>query len=568
MAIRTFDELLRNHTDRIGSLERRLTNSGGGGGGGGGTTVFNVESGLVLLRPTNIVGGTIQGNQVKFTNVTAVSINNIFDGSLYDDYLVEVRINPVTSGGWLRMRKAGVDTTGNVYGNQQSWNNSAGALTTVYSATSGFIFANSVGLEEKFTAHISRPFATGESCFVGIEQTIQVSDGIRQGSNRGTTTAIGYDGFTIQSASAAFSGTITVYGKSKLPGPASPDAANLWQEFRIAGSGIIPAPSSSPKWDGPVTGTLGATLDAAQNTITIPAAGTYRIIPHIGLSASNQAAANANANINGANWEPSFSYGAGGPAGAWTYDTEFVVTLNAPGTLRYYVNTAGVYNWSNLRIEKLDPVSFGTALVIQQGSTIERDARFGTPTTDQAKASLANRLVSWFNTDKGYFEIYYAPTGTSGLTAKGLVATFPAGWYPAAGSNIWGTCHMMNDQTVGAGQVRINLNTAELVGGITVGNNVMIIPVGGIYEVSCHLYIWTTTGTYRGVAAFDVTAGTVHASGTTSANWDILSVPRRSRIAAGAQIGVRTDGDAAQTMRGQNWPAIEIKYIGPPLVSG
>lgn len=203
-----------------------------------------------------------------------------------------------------------------------------------------------------------------------------------------------------------------------------------------------------------------------------------------------------------------------------------------------------------------------------RGSTAERDALYPAPTTDAARAALANRLVEWFNTDKGMTEVYYATTGTAGLTAKGLAVGHAPGWYPAAGSLIWGTCTMLSDQPVASGEVRVNLNTGDLVGGITTGSNVMIIPIGGIYEVSAHLYVWDITGTYRGVQAFNVGTGEVHATGTTSARWDILALPRRSRIATGVNMGLRTSGDAAQTLRGQSWPALEIQYVGPPLASG
>jgi len=66
----------------------------------------------------------------------------------------------------------------------------------------------------------------------------------------------------------------------------------------------------------------------------------------------------------------------------------------------------------------------------QQGTTAQRDAKYGTPATAAAQAALANQKVVWFNTDLGWLESYYAPTGTSGLTALGLVATIGSGWFP------------------------------------------------------------------------------------------------------------------------------------------
>ncbi|QFG10657.1 minor tail protein [Microbacterium phage Naby] len=69
----------------------------------------------------------------------------------------------------------------------------------------------------------------------------------------------------------------------------------------------------------------------------------------------------------------------------------------------------------------------GAALV---GTPADRDALFGMPATAAEVAALANAGVVWFNTVAGWLESYYAPDGTAGLTARGLVAGTAAGWYP------------------------------------------------------------------------------------------------------------------------------------------
>lgn len=67
-----------------------------------------------------------------------------------------------------------------------------------------------------------------------------------------------------------------------------------------------------------------------------------------------------------------------------------------------------------------------------RGTTAERDAYFGTPSVTADQVALANRKVTWFNTDLGWQESYYVVQGTSGLTARGLITGAPAGWYPTA----------------------------------------------------------------------------------------------------------------------------------------
>ena len=56
------------------------------------------------------------------------------------------------------------------------------------------------------------------------------------------------------------------------------------------------------------------------------------------------------------------------------------------------------------------------------GTTAQRDAYYGVPATDPQKVGLSNQRVTWFNTDLGWEESYYAPTGMSGLTVTGLVS--------------------------------------------------------------------------------------------------------------------------------------------------
>lgn len=64
------------------------------------------------------------------------------------------------------------------------------------------------------------------------------------------------------------------------------------------------------------------------------------------------------------------------------------------------------------------------------GPAAARDQAFPPPTNLAEQVALANQKVTWTNTDVGWQESYYAPSGSAGLTAKGLVAGAAAGWYP------------------------------------------------------------------------------------------------------------------------------------------
>jgi microcystin-dependent protein len=154
----------------------------------------------------------------------------------------------------------------------------------------------------------------------------------------------------------------------------------LWNEFHLAATtGTVAAPGGQVAWDGPVTGNLDATLSADKKTITLSQPGTYRILPHMGVSAGSGAATNANADINGVAYVPSFGYGAAGPAGSWSYDTEFYITITGPTTIRYAINPASLYFWSWVRIEKQEPIFVNAVTAIVGRATIAADGT--TPAT-------------------------------------------------------------------------------------------------------------------------------------------------------------------------------------------
>lgn len=64
------------------------------------------------------------------------------------------------------------------------------------------------------------------------------------------------------------------------------------------------------------------------------------------------------------------------------------------------------------------------------GTTALRDATYPPPSSVAEQVFLANRQIQWYNTDRGWMESYYAPSGAAGLTARGLLAGAAANWYP------------------------------------------------------------------------------------------------------------------------------------------
>jgi microcystin-dependent protein len=65
-----------------------------------------------------------------------------------------------------------------------------------------------------------------------------------------------------------------------------------------------------------------------------------------------------------------------------------------------------------------------------RGTTAARDTKYGTPATAADRVLLHNKKVTWYNTDLGWKERYYALASETGLTGPGIVAGGVAGWYP------------------------------------------------------------------------------------------------------------------------------------------
>jgi hypothetical protein len=215
------------------------------------------------------------------------------------------------------------------------------------------------------------------------------------------------------------------------------------------------------------------------------------------------------------------------------------------------------------------------------GTTAERNAYYGTLTTTAQQVALANRQVVWYNTEKGWFESYYVPTGTASLTARGLVAGHAAGWYPLPGSNLVCTRIKSNDfQPSPAGTlVAPTLINPPLInlGGFTVsGNNVITPPFGGYYDVVAGAY-WSGggPGVYRNIMV-DFTSGTYPAitsvrfpntgadgQGSTSAPSVLFppGVGAALTVMNAAVDNIYGDGITRRTF-------LTLKYAGPPLVNG
>lgn len=378
---------------------------------------------------------------------------------------------------------------------------------------------------------------------------------------------------------------ISTGGSSSASAPAVLPV-NLWQEFTLDQAGVLVQPivGGAVVWNGPITGNLGATLDATKGTIRLPEAGTYRILTHVGYGAGSGSAVSGAIYIGGGAYPPSFAYGNANTAAVFVADTEITITTTGPITFTQgAVAGNGIYRWTWLRIEKLEPFyPKSTVLAVTQGSTALRDSIYGVPTVAADQASLANRMIAWFNTDKGWFETYYAVTGTAGLTAKGLLSGHSAGWYPAAGSLLSAKRSKTDGyQAVisnGNSDVALAASTGLNRGGfVDSGICGLLVPYGGLYRVNCTIYYTGGTGPASSIVWAQVFSnGAVqlqHLAQRNAIGTDIM-VPLQGMlvVAAGKSLDLvaNTNGGSVSvygiTPGYQTF--LEVQYLGPPLVNG
>lgn len=138
-------------------------------------------------------------------------------------------------------------------------------------------------------------------------------------------------------------------------------------------------------------------------------------------------------------------------------------------------------------------------------------------------------------------------------------------WYPYGGKLPWATARKFGDQDVAAGDVMLTLAAVTLAGGFTfnAADSSLVIPFTGMYEVSGNIYIWASSGSYRGCQVMNATTGDTLIGASTNSNWTIQTPKRRVNLTAGTKIRLRTSGDATNSIKNEVAPSLHVNYIGP-----
>ena len=173
--------------------------------------------GLVLIKPSSVVGGTDNGKgTVSFSAASTVSLNDVFS-STYTNYRILITINDNASNPsdlLLRLRVSNADATGGNYRNHNTYINSSGALGNYGSGTASTAWYCGVQIattQGRGAIELYSPFLTQHTGLMGLGgggDLATVSGGRH-------TLDTSYTGFTIYADAGTIDGLVSVYGYNK-----------------------------------------------------------------------------------------------------------------------------------------------------------------------------------------------------------------------------------------------------------------------------------------------------------------------------------------------------------------
>ena len=170
--------------------------------------------GLVLVKPSSVVGGTDNGKgTVSFSAASSVSLNDVFS-STYENYLLLLRTTASADNIQIRMRVSGSDDSSANYHNLGLRITTTVDRVASYAQTSYRIAEFSTG-KGAAQAVIYGPFLAALTQFNGLI-TNGYQSPMENGFQMGThNVATSYTGFTLLPASGTMTGNVSVYGFNK-----------------------------------------------------------------------------------------------------------------------------------------------------------------------------------------------------------------------------------------------------------------------------------------------------------------------------------------------------------------
>ena len=175
--------------------------------------------GLVLVKPSSVVGGTDNGKgTVSFSAASTVSLNDVFS-STYTNYriFISATSSQGETDGRLRFRVGGADETGVQYiysvqslgANGTSYNSLSTGTTFIMS---GRIGGNGLG---QIVIDIANPFATARTTTTSNVTADGTTTLFKENGAGLIVLTTSYTGFTIFPTGGTITGTVSVYGYNK-----------------------------------------------------------------------------------------------------------------------------------------------------------------------------------------------------------------------------------------------------------------------------------------------------------------------------------------------------------------
>jgi hypothetical protein len=176
------------------------------------------QPGLVLIRPTSVVNGTIGTNgTVTFSGTTSVSLNGVFS-SEYSKYkiLYDATLS-INDGLYFRLRQNGTDSTASIYGSQVLRADGTSAAAVRYTANNvwDIDYTRNSG-NQLCEIELFNPFVASQTYGFSrytaklLADTMQMYF-VQQGLTHTANTS--YDGLTLLTGTATTAtGSISVYG--------------------------------------------------------------------------------------------------------------------------------------------------------------------------------------------------------------------------------------------------------------------------------------------------------------------------------------------------------------------
>ncbi len=223
------------------------------------------------------------------------------------------------------------------------------------------------------------------------------------------------------------------------------------------------------------------------------------------------------------------------------------------------------------------------------GSTAQRNLIYGIPGTDAEHVALANREITWYNTDKGWNERYYALASLPGLAVRGLASPGPGygnptnGWYPVPGTLAYMTRIKNNSfqsapggvftqpQLLGSGATAF-----AHVGGMfnAVGNSAIVPTIAGLFDITSNIY-WSGGGAMAyTILSVRYTGGTEQITSTRAYGGpaDMQQVAHAPAVYCWANQGIEMEGMPAanDNIYGDGVSRrtfLTVSYAGPPFAN-